>query len=548
MLLRAVAESIGDSTPGADAFGAGYDLLTQVQAIDPEVEDWLVGLPHLGGWGHDCLTRLEQGGQVDLAYLAWAGAAAGVRAGVAFELDVPVRDGHVRLPGLGAVRITGEPSWVRLRCDGSRVVVDGHFEADRYLLVPDDGSAAPVPQWRGTPLLRAVADDLSWDVLLETGDLYLDRYTLPMATALAAGEIARWRQCVQSAWEILVNHHRWAAESIAGGLSVIVPLTPHSDSDLISATSPAAFGAIATSWPPDAVTLAETLVHEFQHVKLSGLLDLVRLVEPGGENVYAPWRQDPRPAGGLLQGVYAHLGIARFWSAQQHVEKDADDVLRAQASFARWLSTIDPVTRTLLDTGCLTEVGVRFVNEMRARARALESEPLPDDVRQIAAEAALDHQLTWQFRHTAIDTRAVKGLVTAYQRGESFRDQEPVKAGIQADTRKVCSTVRGQLLNERYLAPARYRKLRAEGVPTLDAADDLLCSGETDAAIRAYIARITDSADLQPDAWIGLALAMHRLTPSPRRAAFATHLPLMFDVHSCLGHRADPLQLADWFA
>ena len=28
--------------------------------------------------------------------------------------------------------------------------------------------------------------------------------------------------------------------------------------------------------------------------------------------VYVPWRDDPRPASGLLQGVYAHLGIARF--------------------------------------------------------------------------------------------------------------------------------------------------------------------------------------------------------------------------------------------
>ena len=50
-------------------------------------------------------------------------------------------------------------------------------------LVPDDGSGGAVPHWRGTPLVRAVADGQAWEVLLETADRYLDRYTLPMLTA-----------------------------------------------------------------------------------------------------------------------------------------------------------------------------------------------------------------------------------------------------------------------------------------------------------------------------------------------------------------------------
>jgi len=40
------------------------------------------------------------------------------------------------------------------------------------------------------------------------------------------------------------------------------------------------------------------MVHEFQHSKL-----------------WAPWRTDPRPLGGLLQGVYAFLGVADTWRA-----------------------------------------------------------------------------------------------------------------------------------------------------------------------------------------------------------------------------------------
>ena len=129
--------------------------------------------------------------------------------------------------------------------------------------------------------MRVLASGLAWDVLLATDDAYLDRYTIPMSNKLSADELGRWRRRIQDAWEVLVRQHRWAAGPIADGASVIVPLTPQSETDLISATSPAAFGAVATSWPPDRVTMAETLVHEFQHVKLCGLLDMVPLASSG---------------------------------------------------------------------------------------------------------------------------------------------------------------------------------------------------------------------------------------------------------------------------
>jgi hypothetical protein len=105
--------------------------------------------------------------------------------------------------------------------------------------------------------------------------LHLDRFARPVSAALTGAEAESWRTRLQSAWELLVRHHGWAAGSISAGVSVIVPLTVRSDTDLDSATTPAAFGAIATSRPPDPVVMAEILVHEFQHLKLCGLLDMV---------------------------------------------------------------------------------------------------------------------------------------------------------------------------------------------------------------------------------------------------------------------------------
>ncbi len=548
MLLYAIADAASGGGRGPAAFRAGYDLLARIQVADPAAGHWLLGLPHLGGWAHDCLIHLEQGTTADFGHFACLAAAAAVRTGTSFEIDVPVRDGHLRLPGLGSVLVDDQSSWIRLRCDGAGVTAGDQLIGDWRLLVPDDGSAAATPRWSGTPMTRIAADGLAWNVLLETGDGYLDRYTLPMATGLSADELRQWRHQVQSAWAVLVRHHRRAAEPIADGISVMVPLAARSDTDLVSATTPAAFGAVATSWPPDPVTLAETLVHEFQHVKLCGLIDLVPLARSSGEKVYAPWRQDPRPAGGLLQGVYAHLGIARFWRAQQYAETEPDDILRAQALLARWRSTIDRAAETLLRSGCLTPAGERFVDILRAQGQDLESEPVPGEAEGIAAEAALDHWLTWQVRHMAIDAAGVASLAAAYRRGEAVLDQIQPRAWIEEDTRKVDSTVRSRLLNMRYLAPARYRELCADGMLALSESDRLLVNQNSGAALQAYRDRITASADPQPDAWIGLALALHQLPPSPLQTALAAHLALALDVHTCLGARTDPLDLMSWLS
>lgn len=559
MLLHAIAGAAGDADPAEPAiaaFRAGYELLTRVQEADPAVFTWLLGLPHLSGWANDGLIRLDQGTPPDYAYLACAAASGAVRAGVPFELDVPVRGGHVLLPGLGRIAAGpaagpgtgagGEPAWIRLRYDGSQLAAGDGVELPRSAVEPDYGVARPVPHWQGTPAVHAGSGGLSWDVLLVTDDPYLDRYTLPMTAGLDAGQLEQWRQRVRSAFDVLVRQHRWAAGPVAAGIAVIVPLTPHAETDLITATSPAAFGAIATSWPPDPVTLAETLVHEFQHVKLCGLLDLVPLAESGGDTVYAPWRRDPRPAAGLLQGVYAHAGIVRFWAAQRHAETRPDDVLRAHAQFARWRPTIEAAVDTLRRTGCLTAAGERFTELVRAAGQRHAGEPVPDDALQIAREASLDHWLTWQLQHVAVDATGAASLADAYRAGEPCPGPDLPGTWIAEDVRKLGSSVRSRLLNMRYLEPARYRELLDGGTLPLAEPDRLLLDRAAEAAVRGYRDLISGSADPQPEAWAGLALALHQLPASPLADAFTARLPVLFDVHSRLDAGCDPLDLAGW--
>jgi HEXXH motif-containing protein len=550
MLLDAIDQATSGAdlaTPPLIAFRAGYELLARIQARDSAASDRLIGLPHLSGWVHDCLLHMEAGTVPDFAYFACLVAAAAIRSGIPFELDVPVRRGRLQLPGLGFIRLPDDSSWTRLRCDGERFSV-GRIEADRRLLVPDDGSGAAFPLWSGTPVIRVCADGLAWTVALEVHDAYLDRYSLPMAADLPVDQVQLWRQHIRAAWKILVRHHRQTAEPMADAISVVVPLTPRSETDLVSATSPAAFGAVAMSRPSDPVTLAETLVHEFQHVKLCGLMDMVALVETDDEKVYAPWRSDPRPADGLLQGVYAHLGIAGFWHAQQHAETEPEGILRAQVLFARWQPAIGQAVDTLMRTGCLTPYGKRFAGMIRARGLDLAAGPVSGEAVEIASMAALDHRLNWQIRNVAADAADVAVLAAAYRRGEPLAALTPPRTWIDAGTREAGPVVRSQLLNTRCLAPARFRQLLADPDLPLSEPDRLLLHGETGAAIRGYQRLITESGRPRLDAWSGLALALHLQPASPLQQAFSAWLPVIVDLHACLDDRTDPLELAGWFA
>ena len=259
----------------------------------------------------------------------------------------------------------------------------------------------------------------------------------------------------------------------------------------------------------------------------------------------------PRPAGGLLQGVYAHLGIARFWGAQRRVETEPDNILRAEVTFERWRSMIEPTADTLLGAGCLTPVGTKFVATLRDEGRRLASETVPADARVIARDVSLDHWLTWQLRHGAIDPIATADLAAAYQAGKPLADGALPEVRIEEETRKVDPAARSRLLSTRFLRPHRYRELSDAGMPGLSRADRFLMSGQASMAVHAYRDEISAASEPLPDAWLGLALAVHLLAGTPLLSAFATRLPLMFDLHASLfaqGVRSDPLELAAWLA
>ncbi|MEV7600181.1 HEXXH motif-containing putative peptide modification protein [Kitasatospora sp. NPDC089797] len=221
-----------------------------------------------------------------------------------------------------------------------------------------------------SPVLDLECDGLRWAPLVDhRGPRRVD-YGRPPLGPLSAAELRAWEERLAAAWEVLVRRHRRHAEAVAACVAVLVPLRPAPDGAAVSAAARRAYGTVAASLPADPVLLALALVHEFLHLQLGALMDLVPLHRPNGPAVYhAPWRPDLRPAGALLQGTYAHLGVASFWSAE--AAAGVSEPERAEREFARWRAHTLTAAGTLLGCGELTPRGVEFTEELVRALAAL---------------------------------------------------------------------------------------------------------------------------------------------------------------------------------
>lgn len=387
LLLRGVLEAArGAGHPAWPQARRAYDLLASIQSSHPEAVDAVLRHPSVGAWARHTIVTLDTPEQ--MAALA---AAAAIRAGVACEVDVAVIDRVINLPSLGQLTLDHDATVATVHCfpGGSEVTTGGGF-----MRIGGDARG-----WRGLRSLTAETDSRRLDVLVDD----LDPHRMPGSDALrgplTTQEAGHWQELLDDGWELLVRNHPSVAEQVSVAISVFTPLAPPSGG-MSSATSRETFGCVAMSTPPDGHALAVTLAHETQHAKLSALLDIVPLTKPDdGSRYYAPWRDDPRPAAGLLQGAYAYVGVTDFWQRQRHHE-DGEAAIRANAEFARWRSAARLVTTTLLDSDALTGPGVTFVGGMARRLDQWAGEPVPAASTMLAAGAADRHRSLWRERNT----------------------------------------------------------------------------------------------------------------------------------------------------
>ena len=390
LLLRRVvdlAQSVGH--PQADIARRAYGQLAAVQDKRPRAAAAVIQYPAVGAWARQAVDNLSSHGASGTACLGWLSAlaaAAAVRSRIPCSATAPAVDGLAMLPSLGiASAVAGH---VHVRRDGA--VVDG-------TPLPADPSS-DATGWQGLRRLSAQAAGKRLELLIDD----LDPYRAPgmdnVGNRLPAAESARWQSVLDAAWDLLVRCHGTVAEEISTIVRVLTPLQPPPGGQ-VSATSRDTFGAVLLSAPTDACSLAVTMTHEVQHAKLSALLDVVPMTMPDdGRRFYAPWREDPRPVSGLLQGAYAFLGVAGFWLRQSKLA-DGEPAL---AEFARWLGAVRLVINTLGSSGRLTGPGEVFVSGMDHRLRRWEAQPIPQAALKAARQASEEHRERWHQRNGEI--------------------------------------------------------------------------------------------------------------------------------------------------
>jgi len=346
---------------------AAIAILTEAQARRPDIYRRRLGDPMAAAWAADTARELRKPDpdpivtDVYLAHLDALAISAAAESGIAAELTVKPQGGRVVFPGVGSVVVGG--AWIRA------IAVDGR------LSVQSDSASIAASAWWPERRLSAGAGDLRSSVTLEDLSPHRHRYHAPAVERMDDEAYEDWQAQFAAAWELIREYLPDRAPELAVGVRSLVPLRSDDSSAARSGTARDAVGAIGLTRPRSPVDLVVTLVHELQHSKLSALLDLVTLYEPHGtERHFAPWRTDPRPTGGLVQGVYAFLGVADAWRALRLAPAHRGVATREYAAVRR---QVDVGLTALEKSAELTATGRRLAEGMRSQLDILLKEELP---------------------------------------------------------------------------------------------------------------------------------------------------------------------------
>ncbi|NUR52328.1 MAG: hypothetical protein HOV71_29740 [Hamadaea sp.] len=364
------------------------DTLDRARAADPDRFADVVGAPLVGSWSGIVTRALGQGvaDPSDFGQLAGIAVVAAAAAGVPADLAVPVRDGVASVPGVGALTVGDRP--VRLIAHHGAISAD--VDGGRVLLsTEEDVPGFQRVRFLSAPGVRIALDDV---------DPYRHGHHAPPANRLDDAELEQWDKLFAEAWGLLARQLPGRAAELAAGLRTLVPLAQTDSRSARSATIKYAFGVFGLTLPPSAAEFAVTMVHEFQHSKLSAILDLVPMTDPADTSRhFAPWRTDPRPLAGLLQGVYAFVGVADSWRA---LRAEPDIAEEATRKFAEARVNVAEGLRSV-EAGALLPDGVRLVRGLRKRTDELLAEPLPDDVVRAAELTLSDTFRRWSDQNAA---------------------------------------------------------------------------------------------------------------------------------------------------
>ncbi|MGV9805340.1 HEXXH motif domain-containing protein [Micromonospora chersina] len=547
------ADASGPLVPVTEA----WELLVRAYDAAPGITEDILARPQVGSWAAHTLRRLRNGRPdpvplwLDVGYLHALAAASAVRAGVSFELDIPARHRTAVLPTVGAASVPPDVEVVRVRAGGGQAEVETSARTVRCR--PGD------PDWHEPILIEVRADGAGLRVELLDRDLYRDLRGPSPPQPLSESEVTAWRADLARSWALLVREQPGLAQAIAGIVRTLTPVPRRERFRPLSASGTEAFGGILLSQPDDPLQLAVTLVHESQHQKLGALSHLLTLCEADDRlRYYAPWRDDPRPLPGLLQGAYAFAGITRFWRVHR---QQAPPGARAATDFefALWRRQALGVLRVLATSGRLTGHGQRFVDTLHAELNACQEDDVPAAERDAAHAAALDHHAMWRGHNIRLDPADHDALAAAWQQGAPVADAILASGAAKVRAEPPVGLLDARAVLRRYLLfdPDAFSRLGAtpdqvgERVAGATAADLALVAGDVERARAGYLGELRQDP-LSVHGWVGLGLAQVDQAADPATRALLGRPELVLAVVQGLRSRGsatvapDPLELAGW--
>jgi HEXXH motif-containing protein len=519
LMLRLLLDQL-KSHPGAlgplPHFDRAWEALLEANQQDSAAVEKVLLSPQVGIWMSRVL-RLLRGRTIgvdplwaEVGYLHAIAFAAAIRTKTELFTSIPARAGHVMIPTLGMAYLPTGEAWsvveavnteatgAWLKRGGLGVVVPTTTTEDRH-------------GWWGLREVVVSAGEFKLGVWLDDLDPYRDLADPVPVLRLDDADLRRWRRQIGEAWEIISRLFPETAEAMAAGMQSLAPL-PGNRAETRSSSTGDGFGSALISQPSDSVALAVALIHEFQHIKLGGLLHLVSLLDSGAntELAYAPWRDDPRPISGLLQGVFAFYGISRFWQCYRRDLTGVDrDVAEFEFAYARRQTRLG--LNTLGRASQLTSLGRVFVGELAQEVMAQHAERVTPDAARTAWAAAIDHQVVWRLRHLQPDVDGVRRLVRRFLAGQPPRGTHQIESILSPELgdwyHARVALHREALYRPQLLTQGAAESHHWSSRHGASQADLALVQGRTGRAAAGYRAMIAADPD-DIHAWAGLAVAV----------------------------------------
>jgi HEXXH motif-containing protein len=539
--------------PGADSV---WQALASAQVSEPAALDCVLLHPQVGTALSFALRRLTGGAGgdsaagnpplwVDVGQIHTIGLVVSARAGLNWRTSVALRHGRVMLPGLGMAEFPCPDGFdvALAKTEGGRIWLE---HGGDVLEVPADPSQ-DARLWLG---LRRAALSGPPDLTVWVDDLDPFRdFADPISPSrLDDRQLARWRRLLGAAWRIICDDQPEMARALAAGVTSLVPLPAADGWENRSASTGEAFGSVMVSPPSDATSLAVSLVHEFQHIKLGGLMHLVTLCGVDeAEVLYAPWRDDPRPLGGLVQGAYAFLGIATFWRAhRKNLTGSVAELATFEYAYAR--EQTREALAILRASTVLTPLGREFLDRMHDHVMSWPDDEISPGVMDLVRLVTDSHRAGWRIRHLRPGPTDASTMAGAWLDGAD--PPAPQASAVVPNPDRNWSQGRLGLVRRRLRTPDRSGDVpwRARWAANLTEWDVALVAGNYAAAIDGYLNTLrTDPTDL--DAWTGLGLALRAAGATPASAALLGRPELVLAVDAALlaaGRAPQRVQLASW--